>query len=262
MGPEMTNIYQSELATLDQQIHDDCIVFIMRLCKGQNQFNYQAVKSLNDMLDIVLERAKQEARQNPKVTRSTLVTMGEGKFYSTGLSLQEPKVQADLPTFLSKHYLPLMGRFLCIPMVSVAAINGHAFAGGMVMAMAHDYRVMRCDRGYLCMNEIELPSPIPAGMAATIKAKLSRPDIARDCLQAGRRFKADEAKDLNMVDEVCSEAECLGKAIELAVKHARLIALMPIVEQIKRELYPEAIRLLEAPGSMKLVPELIMKSKL
>lgn len=255
-------IFESKYAKVSYEISDDCLLFIMTMCNGQNQFSPDSVKSFNQALDSILAETVKIGKQNPSVQRAALVTVGQGKFYSTGLMLNDPEVQKDLPKHLSKNYLPLMGRFLVFPIVTVAAINGHAYAGGMVMAMANDFRIMREDRGHLCMNEIELPSPVPAGMAAIINAKTSDPAAIRDCFLSAKRFTAQESLKLGLVDKICSEEACLNEAKQLAKEKARLIALMPIVESIKRDLYPEAISLLENAGTMKHVTELIMKSKL
>lgn len=252
----------SDYVKVRHEIHGDCVIFIFTFCNGQNQFNPDSIKAIHEALDTVKTQVRQIAKQNSAVKRAALVTIGEGKFYSTGLMLSHPFVQKNLPDFLSKHYLPLMGRFLVFPIVTVAALNGHGFAGGMVMAVAHDFRVMRSDRGYLCMNEIELPSPVPAGMAAVIRAKTPSPNTVRDIFLNAKRYSAKESLELGLVDMIASEEACLGEAIEMAKKHARTIALMPIVESIKRDMYPEAIELCEKPDSMQHVPELIMKSKL
>lgn len=260
----MASLYSSKFVQAESlKIDGDCVIFVVRFCNDQNMFNPDSVKAISEVLDIIREEAIRVARKDEKVTRAALVTTGQGKFYSTGLQLRDHRVQADLPGFLSKQYLPLMGKLLVFPMVSVAAINGHAFAGGMVMAMSHDFRVMRKGRGFLCMNEIELPSPVPAGMAAVIRTKFSNPSVVRDCLLEAKRFPAEEALELGIIDDTAGdEQECLERAIELAKMKARAIALFPITESIKRDLYPEAIQLLEKPDSMKHVPELIMKSKL
>ena len=46
---------------------------------------------------------------------------------------------------------------------------GHAFAGGMMLTLAHDYRVMRTGRGWLCLPEIKLKVPFPMDFLALAK---------------------------------------------------------------------------------------------
>jgi enoyl-CoA hydratase/carnithine racemase len=62
-----------------------------------------------------------------------------------------------------------LGRLLCFPVPTIAAINGHAFAGGFMLAFAHDYRIMRTDRGFLCLPEIDLGMGLLPGMNAIIR---------------------------------------------------------------------------------------------
>ena len=57
---------------------------------------------------------------------------------------------------------------LIFPVPTIAALNGHAFAAGMMLALAHDYRVMRDDRGFLCLPEVDLHMPFAPGMNSII----------------------------------------------------------------------------------------------
>ncbi|MCG2942458.1 enoyl-CoA hydratase/isomerase family protein, partial [Escherichia coli] len=65
----------------------------------------------------------------------------------------------------------LFSRVLTFSLPTAAAVNGHAFGGGAMLAMAHDYRVMRDDRGYFCFPEVDINIPFTPGMAALIQAK-------------------------------------------------------------------------------------------
>jgi enoyl-CoA hydratase/carnithine racemase len=59
------------------------------------------------------------------------------------------------------------------PLPTVASFNGHAFGAAAMLATAHDYRVMRDDRGYFCFPEVDINIPFTPGIAALIQAKLS-----------------------------------------------------------------------------------------
>ena len=77
---------------------------------------------------------------------------------------------------------------------TVAAINGHAFAGGAMLATAHDHRVMREDRGYWCLPEVDLGLPLTPEMFGVLEAHLPRQALA-DAALTGRRYSGPEALD-------------------------------------------------------------------
>jgi enoyl-CoA hydratase/carnithine racemase len=109
----------------------------------------------------------------------------------------------------------LLERLLVFPLPTVAAINGHAFGMGAMVALACDYRYMRSDRGYFCLPEIDLKVTLPTGMMSLLKLKLA-PPVLRDLLLTGRRIGGAEAMRLGIVDETCAEDEVLQNAISRA----------------------------------------------
>lgn len=73
-------------------------------------------------------------------------------------------------------------------MPTVALINGHAFAGALMLSMMHDYRIMNPHRGFLCLNEVELGVPLKPAMSTIFRQKVS-PTTYRSLVLEGKRFK-------------------------------------------------------------------------
>jgi len=207
-------------------------VFVLAMQAGENRFNRPFLTALGGALDEV-ERSGGPA---------ALVTVGAEKFYSNGLDLDwlTGAGAAEGPGFIP-DFLAALGRLLGLPLPTVAAMNGHAFAGGGMLALTHDFRVMRADRGFFCLPEVDLGMPLAPGMNALIAAKLGR-RIATDLLLTGRRVGGEEAVALGIVDEAVAADAVLPRAIAraepLAAKDRATYG------TLKRGLYGPAIDLL------------------
>lgn len=110
----------------------------------------------------------------------------------------------------------LFARVLTLPIPTVAAVNGHAFGAGAMLAMAHDYRVMREDRGYFCFPEVDIRIPFTPGMNALITSKLT-PRTAFDAMTSGHRYTGAEAQAVGLVDGTAPLAD-LPQAAAAAVR--------------------------------------------
>jgi len=208
-------------------------VFILHMRAGENRFNRSFLEALNAALDEV-EKSQGAA---------ALVSTGEGKFYSNGLDLAwlMGEGASEAKPFMDAVHR-LFARLVSFPTATVAAMNGHAFAGGGMLALAHDFRVMRAERGYFCLPEIDLKMPLTPGMSALIQSRLSA-QTAHEAIITGRRYGGVDAEAAGIVDAVASEAEVLPRAIEMAralteKDRATLVAL-------KRGLYVRALAALE-----------------
>jgi enoyl-CoA hydratase/carnithine racemase len=145
---------------------------------------------------------------------AVLVTTGGGKFWSNGLDLDWLGEHPDqLGPYVDRVHA-LFARVLSLPVPTVAALNGHAFGAGAMLAMAHDYRVMRDDRGYFCFPEVDIHIPFTDGMAALIMAKLTR-RTAVDSMTTGRRYTGPDALAAGIVDGVASLDALPGAAADL-----------------------------------------------
>jgi Delta3-Delta2-enoyl-CoA isomerase len=209
-------------------------VFVLRMQSGENRFNRPFLDALNGALDEV-ERSSGAA---------ALVTVGEDKFYSNGLDLTwlSGDGSAVAGIFL-QDFVRFFGRLMAFPVATVAAMNGHAFAGGGMFALAHDFRIMRGDRGFFCLPEIDLRMPFSAGMTALIQSRLT-PATMRDLLFSGARIGGAEALARGVIDEAVAAEEVLPHAI------ARAAALADkdrgTMGAIKRSMYAATLAVLEA----------------
>ncbi|MEV5708862.1 enoyl-CoA hydratase/isomerase family protein [Actinoallomurus sp. NPDC052274] len=187
------------------ELRRDGDVHILRMDAGENRFSPGFLDELEKALG-ELESAE---------GRRALVTIGAGKFYSNGLDLEWLTGNPDqFEPYLHRVHA-VFARFLTLPMPTVAAINGHAFAAGAMLALTHDHRVMRGDRGYFCLPEVDLGLSFTPGMAALVQSRLSNL-VAHEAMVTGRRYGAEEAREAGIVHRTAPEAEVLPAAIEAA----------------------------------------------
>ena len=96
------------------------------------------------------------------------------KFFSNGLDLEWRASDGDHPgdrDAFGAEFMGLIGRVITLPIPTVCAIGGHAFGAGFMLALCHDVRLMREDRGFLCANEVAIGIVIPDPEMALFKRK-------------------------------------------------------------------------------------------
>lgn len=199
-------------------------VFLLDLGDGEGRFNESFVDAVEEHLDEV---------QGAGAPRA-LVTKATGKIWSNGLDLEWMASHPDqIQSFAYRVHL-LLARVLELDVPSVAALQGHTFAAGAMLALAHDQRVMRADRGYFCLPEADIKIPFTPGMSALIAARLS-PRVAHEAMTTARRYGGDDAARDGIVDDAVGVDEVLGSAIARA---AALASKDPVtLGVIKQRLY-------------------------
>lgn len=143
-----------------------------------------------------------------------LVTTAGGKFYSNGLDLDWLGANGERTGWYIGQVHALLARVLTLPIPTAAAIVGHAFGAGAMLAVAHDFRVMRADRGFFCFPEVDIRIPFTPGMAALIQAKLA-PQPAVASMTTGRRFGGVDAAGAGIVDATAAEGAVTAAAADL-----------------------------------------------
>ncbi|OLT32611.1 enoyl-CoA hydratase [Actinomadura sp. CNU-125] len=210
-------------------------VFVLRLDAGENRFSPDFLSAVDGALDTV---AKEDGP-------CALVTVGTGKFFSNGLDLDWLGANGDrFEEYLGRVH-GLFARLLELPAPTVAAVNGHAFAGGGMLALAHDFAVMRTDRGYFCLPEVDLGMTFTPGMTSLIKARLPV-GTAHEAMVTGRRYTAEQAMAAGVVQRTAAEDEVLPAAVESAASLAGKDG--KVVGKIRRDLYRATLAALHGPA--------------
>ncbi|KAJ7086068.1 ClpP/crotonase-like domain-containing protein [Mycena belliarum] len=143
----------------------------------------------------------------------------QDKFFSNGLDLSQVPFNGG---FLPQTYNPLLERILKFPIPTICAINGHCFAGGFMLSLAFDYRVMTDGskrNAWLCMNEVDFGAVWPHSFAGLLATKITDARVRRKIALEGHRFTPKEALDAGIVDYIVggNTASVHAKAEELAL---------------------------------------------
>lgn len=208
-------------------------VVVLTMVEGENRWNTTFTRAFDAALDEV------EATDGP----ATLVTAsGNEKFFSNGLDLEWMTSRGDHPggdrSVFGAEAMALFGRMITFPMPTVCAVNGHCFGAGFMIALSHDIRIMRQDRGYLCANELELGFAIPEPELALFRHKMSR-DAFHQTVVLAKRWSGPEALQAGIAQQLAPLEKVLPTAIDTADDLLRVARSREITGWTKEHLYGE-----------------------
>lgn len=219
----------SDLVQLDREGD----VFVLTMISGENRWNTTFVRELDAALDEV------ERSEGP----AALVTASDDpKFFSNGLDLEWLGARGEHPGGDRKVFaevaMAYFARVLTLPVPTVCALNGHAFGAGLMVALCHDVRVMRRDRGFLCANEVELGMAIPEPELALFRHKLSMSAFHQTVVLA-KRWAGEEALAAGVVQQLADADAVRSTAIDEAARLAKLGRNRAVMGWMKEHLYGE-----------------------
>lgn len=191
-------------------------VFVLTMVEAENRWNTTFTRAYAAALDEV------EASAGP----AALVTSSaHPKFFSNGLDLDWISSQDEHPggdrSVFGAEFMALMGRIITLPVPTVAAVNGHAFGAGMMCALAHDVRLMREDRGFICANELQIGLTIPAPEVALMRHKIPAPAF-HETVMLAKRWTATAAVAAGFVEAAVPVDDVVDRAVARAAELAPL----------------------------------------
>ena len=145
-----------------------------------------------------------------------VVLTGTGRIFSAGVDLL--RLLDGGPDYI-RQFLPALSTMLAAvfthPKPVVAAINGHAMAGGCVLACAADRRIMARDAGRIGVTELLVGVPFPAA-AMEIMRRATAPQYFEDAILSGATYNPPEAVARGLVHDIVDPHELLDRAIDAA----------------------------------------------
>ncbi len=242
---------------IDREIQDT--VTILRLNHGKvNAIDSELLEAFSAELDSAMGSGCK-----------ALVLTGVGKTFSAGVDLfrllegGDDYVDRFLPLFRN-----VLERFFLFPKPVIAAINGHAIAGGCVFSSACDYRIM--SQGTIGIPELLVGVPFPP-LALEVVRMSAAPQHFQEIVYTARTYSAEDALRRGLVDEVVGEELLFQRACEVAAHFATLpqepFALtkrglrVPSVERAKSaEQNRDILRLWRAPETHAIIRSYLQKT--
>jgi enoyl-CoA hydratase len=200
----------------------------------------------NAMSDAWLSRMSALLDEAEATRPGALVVTGDGRSFCAGLDL--PSL-VDLPpsqieSFMEK-FSAFMLRLFALPIPVVAAVDGHAIAGGCVLALQADARLMAQGPAKIGLNEARIGLGLPAVVVETLRCQLPAQSLRPIALE-GNLLSPDEALRLGLVDEVVEPERLVDRALQ----RARELAAIPAAgfRAVKESLRKPAVQAVRAAG--------------
>lgn len=167
-----------------------------------------------------------------------IIVTGAGKCFSAGLDLKAlPTYDRDQQQAMVIEVNRLFGRLYDLPLPTIAAVNGHAIAGGVILTLACDYRIGAEGDYKLGLAEMRVGVPYPVAAMSIVQSELSH-KAARLMVLTSRNLNPREALSYGVLDELQPPERLINRAMEVA----REMATLPrtTYARIKRELRARA----------------------
>jgi Delta3-Delta2-enoyl-CoA isomerase len=138
------------------------------------------------------------------------------KIFSTGFNLPFWAADVTHPLLSVALFLSVLEKLATMSLPCMAVVNGHAYAGGMILSILHDFRIMKAERTRMCLSEANVNSTLPTAYSVVCTEKLGIPVYQK--LQYGIAIDAKECLHDRIVDSLYTSDDERDKQIATFVK--------------------------------------------
>ncbi|MDD2388828.1 MAG: enoyl-CoA hydratase/isomerase family protein [Desulfobacterales bacterium] len=196
----------------DVVVSRDGQVAVVTLARGKvNALNESMVGELRECFGRL---------EKDQAIRSVMLT-GQGRFFSFGFDIPEffDCSREDFTGFVTR-FTELYTFLFLFPKPVIAALNGHAMAGGCMLATACDYRVMVDGKSKISLNEISFGATVLAGSVYMLRACVGHRN-AEKILSGGSLYSAQEALEAGLIDQAADPQRLADVSMQIASEFGR-----------------------------------------
>lgn len=220
-------------------------VAIINMCNGANKQDLVFAKRMLECFDEIIE---------DKDICSIILTSSDEKNFSQGINVEwlgQKMAEKDFDTI--KEFMfdmsEVFKRILLMPVPVIAAINGHAFGNGAMLASTCDFRFMKNDRGFFCFPEVDVSIPFTPGMIAFVRKAIPEYKF-NELILSGKRVGAKELEDSHVILKACENNEELQKdALAYAKTYTKKRG---IFAELKKRMHKDIIHIIDVEDKEKI----------
>jgi len=218
-------------------------VAVVTMCNGANKQNLEFANQMNQCFDEILKDAS---------LFSILLTSSDEKNFSQGIDIEwmgQKMHEKDFDSIKSFMYgmNSVFKRILLMPIPVIAAINGHAFGNGAMLASACDFRFMKKDRGFFCFPEVDVSIPFLPGMIAFVRKSIPEYQF-NEMILSGKRMTADVLEASHVIMKACDNQEALmAEAMGFA---GTFMKKRGIFGELKKRMHKEVVHIIDTQDTV------------
>jgi len=216
----------------------DGSVAVIKMCNGANRQNLEFTAQMHQCFDEI---------EDDKDIYAIVLTSTDAKNFSQGIDVEWMMGKMDDKDFDSiKLFMhstnKIFKRILFMPLPVIAAINGHAFGNGAMLACTCDFRFMTKNKGFFCFPEVDIDIPFLPGMIEFVRKAIPEYQF-NEMILSGKRVVAKELEKTHVIVKACENKERLFKdALEFAKTFTKK---RPIFCELKKRMHKNIIKVME-----------------